>query len=337
VNSDMHPDELDLMEYVDGVADPHLRTHLLECPVCRAAAAEFADAVPLPNWDAVLAAFDVAVSPSVLAALDTPVPDSVEAGQLWRARWDDDTQLVYVVAAEAASCRLAPISLDVHLAGPNVRTVDADDSPLGIPFGAWTALTVQARKSVLERYLGQLEHRLGSDRGESSYELAALDDRSVFAGRLEERLMVLSTQAAWEPTSERDPALLSTILQRAHIDLTETAALLDVDTATALDLWRGDRALSAQQLAALDEAAAARGAATLPSAATSSDFPDELLDELTQPMWKTPVLAARTRRSTNETAARQAAAAAAVRLTLAARRQRRTATDWAEVLGRVLQ
>lgn len=337
MSSDMHPDELDLVEYVDGVADPHLRTHLAECPVCQAAAAEFADAVPLPDWDAVLAAVDAAVSPYVLAALDTPLPDSVEAGQLWRARWDDDTQLVYVVAAEAATCRLAPISLDVHLAGPNVQTVDADDSPLGIPFGAWTARTVQARQSVLERYLGRLEQTLGSDRGESSYELAALDDRSVFAGRLEERLVVLAGQAAWEPTPDRDQASLSTILQRAHINLTEMAALLDVDTATALDLWRGDSVPSAQQLAALDEAAAARGATTLPSAATSSDFPDELLDELTQPLWKGPILAASTRRSSTETAARQAAAAAAVRLTLAARRQRRTATDWAEVLGRVLQ
>lgn len=333
----MHPDELDLMEYVDGVADPHLRTHLSECPVCQAAAAEFTDAVPLPNWDAVLAAVDATVSPSVLAALDMPIPDSVEAGQLWRARWDDDTQLVYVAAAEPTTCHLAPISLDVHLAGPNARTVDADDSPLGIPFGAWTARTVQARQSVLEQYLGQIEHTPGNGRGESSHELAALDDRSAFAGRLEERLIVLATQAAWEPTSQRDPAPLSTILQRAHINLAEMAALLDVDTATALDLWRGDSALSAQQLAALDAAAAARGATTLPSAATGSDFPDELLEELTQPLWKAPVLAARARRSTTETAARQAAAAAAVRLTLAARRQRRTATDWAEVLGRVLQ
>jgi hypothetical protein len=337
VSFDTHPDELDLMEYVDGVADPHLQTHLSECSVCQDAADEFADAVPLPNWDSVLDAVDAAVSPSVLAALDTPVPGRVEAGQLWRARWDDATQLVYVVAAEAATCRLAPISLDVHLAGPNVRTVDADDSPLGIPFGAWTARTVQARQSVLELFLGRLEHTLGIDRDASSYELAALDDRSLFAGRLEERLVVLAMQAAWEPTSERDSTSLSMILQRAHINLTEMAALLDVNTATALDLWRGDRTLSAQQLAALDEAAAARGATMLPSAATSSDFPDDLLDELTQPLWKAPVLAARTRGSTTETAARQAAAAAAVQLSLAARRQRRAAMNWAEVLGRVLR
>ena len=334
----MHPDEIDLMDYVDGTAGPDVAGHVRACTTCQHSVEGFSDVGEPPrDTPGKAAVVDARVSPSVLRALARPLPEEVRAGQLWRARWDDETQLVCVLYATAADCRVAPVSLDVHLAGPGVQTVEGSQSPVGLPLGIWTAHAVDTRVSLLELCLGAFPvevDELAQDA--DTPQLGALDDRTVFADRLGEHLLLLAQRADWEPEQRGEQLTLSQACTQAGLRLNDLVQLLGIDLPTALDLWRGDTDPSASQLAVLDQAVSDRGGPDLPSSAAGPPLPVELLQELARPTWKARLLEARTGPSARESQARQDIARDALGLTLAARSRRETQTNWAEVLDRVL-
>ena len=337
MSSQMHPDELDLMDYVDGAARHDVSKHVRACTICQHSVDGFADVGEPPSSTPGRAGVDARVSRSVLRALARPLPEEIRAGQLWRARWDDETQLVFVLNAVAPHCRVAPVSLDVHLAGPGVPTVGDSQSPIGLPLGVWTARAVDTRTSLLEQYLGELsaevvESILDAD----APQLKALDDRTVFADRLEEQLRLLAQSAEWEPVRSDERLTLSQVCTQVGLKLSDLVHLLGTDLPTALDLWRGDTDPSASQLSALDQAVSARGGRALPSSAAGPVLPGELLQELARPTWKARLLEARTGPSASESQARWDVAREALALTLAARSRRETRTNWAEVVDRVL-
>lgn len=334
----MHSDELDLMEFIDGTADAAVASHVEACPGCQRAVRQFVDLGGSPAAWSDPRPVEVEVSPGVVQALERDLPEQVRAGQLWRARWDIETLLVYVVRFDSSGCQLAPASLDVQLAEPRTRVVDEDESPLGVPVGVWAGRSLQAPFSLLERYLGTIDGNAVAADGltPAADDLTPLDDRTVYAERLRDALRDLITAAAWEPAGPPEPLSLATVLGRAGLTMADLPDLLGIDVPTALDLWRGDVAPSGEQLAALDTAAEARGSGVVPSQATGPALPPELLLELARPRWKARVLAAASMRDLSEEAARRAAAAEALGLTLAARRRRTAESDWGEMLDRVL-
>lgn len=337
MSAQSHPDELDLMDYVDGAAGPDVSSHVDACIICQHDVEGFADVGEPPGGTPGRAVIDARVSPSVLEALARPLPKEARAGQLWRARWDDEAQLVYVLEAATPHCRLAPVSLDVHLAAPGVRIVEGSQSPVGVDLGVWMSRAVAARTSLLEQCLGDfptdvIDPTLDADEPQ----LGALDDRTVFADRLEEQLLLLAQRAAWEPDQRAEQPSLSEAFAQAGLALNDLVQLLSVDLPTALDLWRGDTEPSASQLAVLDQVVSARGGTDLPSSAAGQSLPADLLQELARPIWKARVLQARTSPLAGEAEARHDATRMALDLTLAARSRRPMTTNWAEVLDRVL-
>ena len=334
----MHPDELDLMEFIDGTADAAVASHVETCPGCQQAISQFVDLDGSPRAWSDPRPVDVEVSPGVVQALERELPEQVRAGQLWRARWDDGTLLVYVVRVDSSGGQLAPASLDVHLAEPRTRVVDEDESPLGVTVGIWAARSLHAPVTLLERYLGAVDgDEVAADGlAEAGGELTPLDDRTVYAERLRDALRDLITAAAWEPDGQAEPLSLAVVLGRAGLTMADLPELLGIDVPTALDLWRGDVAPSDEQLAALDMAAEVRGSGVVPSQATGPALPPALLLELARPRWKGRVLTAASSRGVSEEAARRAAASDALGLTLAARRRRTAVPDWGEILDRVL-
>lgn len=204
MGTDMHPDELDLMEFIDGNAGAGVRQHILHCQTCQRAVDETADVGDLPSGVAPQQV-DVHVTPLIVEALGRELPRQARPGQLWRVRWDHDAVLAVIVSADRTTCRLAPVSLDVHLAGPEVIICEAADSPVGVAVGLWTTQVVDARVSLLERYLGDFGADVVAqiaaadsftDPEDATSGLSALDDRTVFAGRLRDALAGLG-RVSW--------------------------------------------------------------------------------------------------------------------------------------------
>lgn len=338
MGTDMHPDELDLMEFIDGTADAAVASHVEACPGCQQEVGQFVDLGGSPAAWSDPRPLDVEVSPGVVQTLERDLPEQVRAGQLWRSRWDDETLLVYVVDVDSSGCQLAPAALDVHLAEPRTRVVDDNESPLGVAVGVWAGRSLHAPFALLERYLGTVDgNEVAADElADAVNELTPLDDRTVYAERLRDALGDLITAATWEPDGPAEPLSLANVLGRAGLTMADLPDLLGIDVPTALDLWRGDVAPSAEQIAALDTAAKARGSGVVPSQSSGPALPPELLLELARPRWKARVLAAASNRDLSEEAARRAAAADALGLTLAARRRRTAVDEWGEMLDRVL-
>ena len=334
--AEAHPDELELMEVIDGTADAAVVQHVHSWPRCQSLTARAA-APRQPDAETRMPA--AAVTTTILSALRRSLPDRVRRGQLWRTRWDDDTALAYVLHADPQVLRLVPLSLDVHLA--DHRTVILRDSPLGVPVGIWAGAEVSGSSAVLERYLGSCSpsverdvRRLVTAPGTED----PLSDRAQFRSALHAELSTLNDAAqSSQPKAPSDDAALSDVLAQAGLGVRDLAELLQVDLATALDIYRADVAPTPEQMSSLEQALPGDGSAGLPARTHTRAAPEELATELASPEHKASILTAREPWRLNESEVRGLALERATDLALAARVAQRSQRDWAEIVERVLQ
>lgn len=344
-----HPTALELSEWLDGNASDRVGRHIEACAVCRHHVAGAAPAGPAEP-SSVPADFNVSVPDRLVEKFTRSDQPGPEQGQVRRLRWDDQTALAVLWSVGGTDCTVMPTSVDTHLADDRTLIVPAERSPVGVEVGVWTDVDQEVPLAVLERYLGEFDRQVidtvealreGTGAGSLPEGLgvgvrpgSALDDRAQYRGVLRAALEELASAGAWEPADAADGDLPA-VLARLGLDLEVLQAELGLDTREALDLLRGDRRASSEELERLDELAAEAGVTPAPSAAAGPPLDDELVEELNQPARKLRVVAEAGRRELPETRTREELAYEAQQLALAARRDRRE-VNWGHFLDQVL-
>lgn len=271
------------------------------------------------------------------ALADGEVPDRVETGQLWRARWSDVTALVLVVDASEQTLP-AVVSVSVGLdvpAGSRAGTLALNGRVVSRAT-VWPTARVELPLRTLEALV---EHSAATTRAavaasEQPIPPDVYDPAADLIADLDDDLAALAGAPGLSTLADdlAPAASLRDVLPGdtgGKLDALEQA--LGMDQAAAMDLLR-----SPASLPDLDAAALERHLGLEPGALPRSEpaFPPALVSELDHPRWRRQVLA-RVDEGTDELVARRQAASAAY--ALAARENPTSSPSWRERLSMVLE
>ncbi|MBK6873555.1 MAG: hypothetical protein IPJ14_07855 [Kineosporiaceae bacterium] len=235
------------------------------------------------------------------------LPPEPDEGQLWRARWEDQVEIVLVTAATPGSVQVVPVTLDVGYEDDETLVVPPGSGPLGVPFLIWRGLPRNLPRRVLDRYLGSPREGLrttaelaaapatgGATTGTAI--TSAADPRSEYRARLEDSLDRLAA-ASWAP---RGTGQLGPLLQAAGQTPATLIDLLGITPQQALALLRGQVPLAPPQA---DLVAQATGRSVAELLAANPSLPPELVARLDQPRRRRQVQQLAERRGVTETEA----------------------------------
>jgi hypothetical protein len=109
-----------------------------------------------PAYERLLAAAAALHVPAaVTEAWGESAPEPL-AGQLWRARWEDDVGLVVLVSVGDTSVVAAPLTFDICYADDTALVLEAEDSDFATAMVIWPALRTRLPMFVLDRTAGAL-------------------------------------------------------------------------------------------------------------------------------------------------------------------------------------
>lgn len=186
-----------------------------------------------------------AVPPTLEAAWNGPVPDPA-AGQVWRARIAELTELVLLIAVDAHTVMAAPVSIDAEYADEQAVTVPADESPLGVATTVWLGLAHTVPMRTLDRCAGRLTppaaEVTSTIRGigqPGAAVVSAAQPVAEYRARLADCIEKLSNVSSEIPGTGELPALLTTAgLKPSRL------VELGLDTPRALSVARGTAAVN---------------------------------------------------------------------------------------------
>lgn len=207
-----------------------------------------------PAYERLLtAAAALHVPPAVTEAWGESAPEPV-AGQLWRARWEDDIELVVLVSVSETDVVAAPLTFDIFYADDTALVLDAADSDFAAPVVIWPALRTRLPMFVLDRMAGALSQGsaglyTGADssgagpgrRGASV--VSALDARNEYRERLADTMSMLAS-AKWAPQGTGG---LANLLREKSLAPKDLAPMLAITPQAALALRRGQAAITRRQ------------------------------------------------------------------------------------------
>jgi plasmid maintenance system antidote protein VapI len=193
------------------------------------------------------------VPPAVTEAWAASAPEPV-AGQLWRARWEDDIELVVLVSVGDTDVVAAPLTFDILYADDTALVLEADDSDFATPVVIWPALRTRLPMFVLDRMAGVLSQgsaglyadadSSGAGPGRHGAAIVnALDARSEYRERLADTMLMLAS-ANWAPQGTGG---LADLLREKSVAPKDLAPMLDITPQAALGLRRGQAAITRQQ------------------------------------------------------------------------------------------
>jgi len=254
------------------------------------------------------AAMEAAAIPAgAVGAWQGPPPEP-EAGQLWRARWENVAQLVLVLDVVGDRVEVAPVSLDVDYADEHSVVLPEDATPLAVEAVVWLGLRRSLSMGVLDRSLGLLAERwrdLRSSAGMNELRrgsrAGAADPRAEYRARLEDAFDVLAA-ATWVPIGS---GALASMIRSAGLGAQELVGLLDTSPQQALAVLRGRAAVTADQARQLS---AEIGLAPEEVLAANPSLPTDLVARLDRPRRRAQVRELARRRRLSETEAWRAAA-----------------------------
>jgi hypothetical protein len=231
------------------------------------------------------------------------LPPEPGEGQLWRARWEDQVEIVLVTATAPGRVQVVPVTLDLGYEDDETLVVPPDSGPLGVSFLIWRGLARDLPLRVLDRYLGspreglrtaaELAAAATGGAGTGTAITSATDPRSEYRARLEDGLDSLAA-ASWAP---RGTGELGALLQADGQGPATLIALLGITPQQALALLRGQAPLSPSQ-ADLVAQVTDRPVAEL--IAANPALPTELVSRLDQPRRRRQVQQLAARRGTGE-------------------------------------
>lgn len=276
----------------------------------------------------VAAAAGLKVPDAVHRAATAPPPDP-RPGQIWRAVWDDTIQLLLITTAgDQDTARAVPASLERY-ADADTLLLPAPATTLEQPLALWWGLETTLPWCVLDRQVSELTSRpdtltsrmladtvTGARWGSSTVVPAAANE---YRAALTDQLEVLAS-AQWAPQGAGG---LSELLRDHGITVQQLAAELKLPPPLALDMWRGQQPLNAEQAATL---AALLGQPAARVLDTNPALPPAVVHQLNRPLRRSQVKKLAAQYDETEHAARLRAAYGVY--TLAARDDNRTQPNW---------
>lgn len=268
--------------------------------------------------------------PDAVRQVATAPPQDPQPGQIWRVVWEDTIQLLLITAArDDDTLRAVPASFERY-ADTDTLLLPAQATTLEQPLALWWGLETIVPWCVLDRQVSELTSRpdnltshaladtvTGAQWGSRTVLSAAADEyRAVLTGHLE----VLGS-ARWAPQGAGG---LSELLGEHGITVKQLAAELKLPPPLALDVWRGQQPLTADQAAALAVLLGQPAARFLDA---NPALPPAVVHELNRPLRRSQVKKLAAQHDETEHAARLRAAYGVY--TLAARDDNRTQPNWA--------
>ncbi|MFF1509556.1 hypothetical protein [Streptomyces sp. NPDC058326] len=267
--------------------------------------------------------------PDAVHRVATAAPQDPRPGQIWRAMWEDTIQLLLITTAgDDDTARVVPASFERY-ADADTLLLPAQATTLEQPLALWWGLETTVPWCVLDRQVSELTSRpdnltsraladtvTGAQWGSRTVLSSAADEyRAVLTGHFE----VLGS-AWWAPQGSGG---LSELLGEHGITVKQLAAELKLPPPLALDVWRGQQPLTAEQAATL---AALLGQPAARFLDANPALPPAVVHELNRPLRRSQVKKLSAQYDETEHAARLRAAYGVY--TLAARDDNRTQPNW---------
>jgi hypothetical protein len=237
----------------------------------------------------------------------------LEAGQLWRAQWEDVGLLVLLLDVDGSSCRAAPATVDPPVEDGSSVVLAPATTVLGEALTVWAGLARQLPLRVLDQPLDLLPPDVvayvrsvaAGQTGPAptgcrvgSRIVSVLQPAAEARAELQDDLGALAA-ASWLPQAHADAQLqpgktgdLRDLLGDRP-DLPALMGALDTPLPEVLDIIRGRRAPTPAQVDALAGVTGQPAEALL---ASVGPLPGELVAEVDHPRWR-PVVRRRARRT----------------------------------------
>ncbi|MFD3549358.1 hypothetical protein ACFWUW_27795 [Streptomyces sp. NPDC058655] len=267
--------------------------------------------------------------PDAVYQVATAPPQDPRPGHIWRAVWEGTVQLLLITTTSADdTVRAVPVSFERY-ADADTLLLPAQVTTLEQPLALWWGLETDVPWCVLDRQVSELTSRpgaltprtiadtvTGAQWGSGTVLSAAT---SEYRATLTDHVEVLAS-ARWAPQGSGD---LSQMFRDHDITIQQLAAELKLPPPLALDVWRGQQPLTAEQaatLAALHDQPADRFLDANPA------LPPTVVHELNRPLRRSQVKKLAAQYGETEHAARLRAAYGVY--ALAARDENRTQPNW---------
>ncbi|MFJ8076983.1 hypothetical protein ACIQ7Q_24325 [Streptomyces sp. NPDC096176] len=267
--------------------------------------------------------------PDAVHRVATAQPQDPKRGEIWRAAWEDIIQLLLITTTgDDDTAHVVPVSFERY-ADARTLLLPARATTLEQPVALWWGLEATVPWCVLDRQVSELTARpdnltsraLADTVKESTWgsgtvlSAAAGEYRAVLTGHLE----VLAS-AQWAPQGSGD---LAELLGEHGITVQQLAAELNLAPPHALDVWRGQQPLTAEQAATL---AALLGQPAARFLDANPTLPPTVVHELNRPLRRSQIKKLAAHYDETEHAARLRAAYGIY--ALAARDDNRTEPNW---------
>lgn len=216
----------------------------------------------------------VAVPENIHAAWTGLVPE-LSAGQVWRARWHDQVQLVAVLSTDQPTTVL-PLSFDLDYVDATSTLIAAEASPFGVPIVAWHTLKRGVSNVVLERFAGWLASEVAETLllGESEQRRNGQSTPHpirIYRALIEDIMDDLSA-VRWHGDGSGE---LNALLQGSGLRVQDVAETLGTTPQRALAIWRGQLPLTEAEAR---DMAPSLGASAENLLAANPTPPSELID-----------------------------------------------------------
>jgi hypothetical protein len=222
----------------------------------------------------------------------------INAGQVWRARWDEVSVLLLVLCVESRDVLASPVTVDPPVEDDQCVVLEGSSTAFGVDARVWAGLTCLVPIRVLDRAVDEWSEDLvrwatqiaqgqpgaipsGTRRGQAIQ--SELDPAAMFRAELADELELLSQApglpAATASTVHRDLAsLLGT-----KLDLASLCTSLELPQSEVMKLLRGKVPLTPNQIALV---ARVTGLTSEEIAGTVRQLPLGLVVELEHPRWR---------------------------------------------------
>ncbi|MGH3971968.1 MAG: hypothetical protein ACRDS9_01370 [Pseudonocardiaceae bacterium] len=222
----------------------------------------------------------------------------IVAGQVWRARWNEVSILVLVLAVEDRDVLASPVTIDPPVEDDRCVVLEGSSTAFGVEARVWAGLTCLIPIRVLDRPADEWSEDVirwathtvqgrpsaippGARQGRAIQ--SELDPAAMFRAELADELELLS-QAPGLPVAMPSAAYrdLASLLG-AKLDLASLCSSLDLPQSEVMKLLRGKIPLTPDQIAVVAQVA---GLSYEEIAGTVRQLPLGLVVEMEHPRWR---------------------------------------------------
>jgi transcriptional regulator with XRE-family HTH domain len=320
---DEHPLDEDLVAYADGELAAGVRenveAHVVACEACSALLGRLTDPVAGETDDRV-----TAQPYSIVVIEPKPITGEPDVGDLWQLDWERGALLALVLAVDARTIQVAPVSAEDPL---DERAVAFDAGDLGATLFAWPSLRRSVPLGVFGYPVGEIAPEIATVIRDAQPAAARDWNGALQVADLMAVLDILS-EASWAPQPAEEPLSLRELLQARGLLPAELSAATGIPASAITELLRRARTVSEEEANALGKALDVnpnllRAPASIPAA---------LVHAIERPVHRAALRLCALAQGISESAARMHAAEAVVAMPARTTNQERDVEAWDQLL-----